>query len=1341
MKKVNRSSLAGRPGMPRSSSLDSLGMDSKKLEEDIAVMESTLHQHRNKMMQQDLDIRTQISKATGSSRWISGGKGQLKGYKSHKDLQSKDGNPSGSNTRPRKSRPTSGKHAQQKAKDHGKLENMGSNNMIQEYGTHRVKQKYSNTRNYQQCEKDIHADEIHPTSKHHRSSGNNQGILSVGQKKEGTVRRVSFDLSDEDEMEEDKGQVTDSWKNGSGLHIPLHNLDRHTAENPADVNSDRIATLKAKVIAKASANIQPETVKTKVKPKTGLQPKKAKKGVSTKTHQYRKDGRSIGTNISAHHKSIQLEASGTEVHKVSKVKPKPKNEKQGIEDEAVHTYIKWEGYDSADDDQFDQKSSSQSSSDVFLSEPAANVSKPDAIQRKLAVEHDPAVTAWLYSLNLLDPEKYSQIFHSHNMTMESVLYLTETQLKTMGVTSFVALKKILDGIKALSGEEKSRTNTHKMSTSLRASHTQSVQSILDTKPITKPSTTKTQTNESGEVGTTKEQSFSMFDDLPHDDEEINMYSEDLHVTGRSTNKLGLPDGRDEDTPKKKKGPVLTSGVVNRTLASGVHAATNKLKNKQEQELQEQKRQEKLKRAKKAERDRMARQHAQRIKEREERERREEEEGVVGYDEETSDSVSPQASQTVDMNDLMIHSQGLHTGEKRSTRPSSGRTSNRMADHAAHEASESYSELALSSPEQRLQDLELQIRGLQGVPNQTSSETEAKLEKIQQQLNALQIHLRPNSAIHVPKSDGDVAAAKAQKKRAESAPMGKGHRRTRTKSLSKQDLLKEVKKQKEKHRKEIKMLESELSRLKYRDPVQSCELPEEDIIFDETAVLGEGTFSQVFSGNFNGSEVAIKRLKIPIQEADHNYFAEEVSLLHELRHPRVVLLLGVCTTGRLPLMVLEYMAGGSLYHYLHDSDRPSLDHVGYYQIARDICLGMNYLHRHRPVVLHLDLKPMNVLLGTYGRAKIADFGFSKLRHEAGSGKVRGTPAWMAPELLENATELTPKVDVYSFAIILWEMLTRDSPYEGLSVFQVLERVRRNKRLEIPSSCPEPLRRLICACWEHKPNKRPSFKDILISLEGLSFPPEWKALLNAAGIPRETMEDPTSARNIISLVNQSMHMSQKQLDQMALESHTQLMKACHMDIPEAVEEASGDHDNLGVVDSVEDVGSIPLGGMEDSGYDDDTGLLKHSARGALSSRRAGFNTVRSTQPAIPQAPPPPAIALHHTNPTPSALMVQSKTLRKTSTKTKQHGALNSPGGLAQFQLDAAALTNQREKLRTTTRGPHPSQLADLGIAPETKLISIADILKKAVNSRHVALKEDLQSKEELHPDSMWSMDSPR
>ncbi|XP_033743162.1 serine/threonine-protein kinase CTR1-like [Pecten maximus] len=198
------------------------------------------------------------------------------------------------------------------------------------------------------------------------------------------------------------------------------------------------------------------------------------------------------------------------------------------------------------------------------------------------------------------------------------------------------------------------------------------------------------------------------------------------------------------------------------------------------------------------------------------------------------------------------------------------------------------------------------------------------------------------------------------------------------SMSKQALLSEIKKEKAQHRKQIRHLNSELNRIRQTEPVRSIEVDHDDVRFDEQDLIGEGTFSRVYKGKYQGTEVAVKQLKIPLSSQDRNYFNAEVSLLRDLRHPRVVLLMGVCSSSRLPLMVLEYMARGSLYHHLHSTAREPLDHAEYFRISHDIALGMAYLHQQKPAVLHLDLKSMNVLICSNDRAKIADFGFSKLR---------------------------------------------------------------------------------------------------------------------------------------------------------------------------------------------------------------------------------------------------------------------------------------------------------------------------------------------------------------------------
>ncbi|XP_069130522.1 uncharacterized protein [Argopecten irradians] len=385
-------------------------------------------------------------------------------------------------------------------------------------------------------------------------------------------------------------------------------------------------------------------------------------------------------------------------------------------------------------------------------------------------------------------------------------------------------------------------------------------------------------------------------------------------------------------------------------------------------------------------------------------------------------------------------------------------------------------------------------------------------------------------LHSNESDNDVEDNFSMMKEPMKIKNTYGNTRSSTTvsmSMSKQALLSEIKKEKAQHRKQIRHLNSELNRIRQTEPVRSIEVDHDDVNFDEQDLIGEGTFSRVYKGQYQGSEVAVKQLKIPLSSQDRNYFNAEVSLLRDLRHPRVVLLMGVCSTSRLPLMVLEYMARGSLYHHLHNTTREPLDHAEYFRISHDIALGMAYLHQQKPAVLHLDLKSMNVLICSNDRAKIADFGFSKLRYDANlkatntskAKPVQGSPAWMAPELLETG-ELTPKADVYSFGIILWEMLTRKQPYDGCSVFQVLERVRLNKRPELPSACPTKLAQFMQQCWAPVPSKRPPFKEILTQLEDMTFPSEWQDLFRAAGVPPEALEDVHSTRTLISLVTNSL-----------------------------------------------------------------------------------------------------------------------------------------------------------------------------------------------------------------------------
>ncbi|KAF2366546.1 Serine-threonine/tyrosine-protein kinase catalytic domain [Trinorchestia longiramus] len=342
--------------------------------------------------------------------------------------------------------------------------------------------------------------------------------------------------------------------------------------------------------------------------------------------------------------------------------------------------------------------------------------------------------------------------------------------------------------------------------------------------------------------------------------------------------------------------------------------------------------------------------------------------------------------------------------------------------------------------------------------------------------------------------------------------------------SNHDILSHMVTQTKAQKKQIRSLENEVERLRGCDVLAQCEVRQRDVDWRPGDVLGEGSFSTVYRGTFCGIDVAVKELKLKLSQDDKNYFRSEAALLQQLHHPRVVLLMGVCSTGTRPFMLLEYMCGGSLHALLHSDGKPvPLDHATYFCIARDVAQGVNYLHKHDPQVLHLDLKSMNVLLDGYTRAKIADFGFSILRRSrspAQKGAIRGTPAWMAPELLTKG-EVSAKCDVYSYAIILWEMLTSEQPFKGYDVLQILESVEAGVRPPLPNAhVSRELRELITSCWAQNAALRPSFAEVLGALEEASVPPSWRGLFQRAQLPTSLPQDPPLARTVINAVQESV-----------------------------------------------------------------------------------------------------------------------------------------------------------------------------------------------------------------------------
>ncbi|KAK9834224.1 hypothetical protein WJX84_003009, partial [Apatococcus fuscideae] len=225
---------------------------------------------------------------------------------------------------------------------------------------------------------------------------------------------------------------------------------------------------------------------------------------------------------------------------------------------------------------------------------------------------------------------------------------------------------------------------------------------------------------------------------------------------------------------------------------------------------------------------------------------------------------------------------------------------------------------------------------------------------------------------------------------------------------------------------------------------------------------------------------------------------EAGLMATLRHPNVVMFLGVCTEP--PCVVTEFCARGSMLDALqraHKSEAMAmeLDWQKRLSMALDAAKGMHYLHSSQPPIVHRDLKSANLLVDKHWRVKVADFNLSRFMNSSDvvSSVAATNPRWLAPEVL-SGDDYGTAADVYSFGIIMWELLMWQIPWDDAGPWQVvLSVVDQSKRPEIPplanampGGCPrawEGYRALMERCWHQKPAKRPGFEAVIASLRAL------------------------------------------------------------------------------------------------------------------------------------------------------------------------------------------------------------------------------------------------------------------
>ncbi|XP_057957359.1 mitogen-activated protein kinase kinase kinase 1-like isoform X2 [Malania oleifera] len=279
----------------------------------------------------------------------------------------------------------------------------------------------------------------------------------------------------------------------------------------------------------------------------------------------------------------------------------------------------------------------------------------------------------------------------------------------------------------------------------------------------------------------------------------------------------------------------------------------------------------------------------------------------------------------------------------------------------------------------------------------------------------------------------------------------------------------------------------------------CEILWEDLKIGEQ--IGQGSCGTVYHGLWYGSDVAVKVFSRQEYSDDVILsFRQEVSLMKRLRHPNVLLFMGAVTSPQRLCIVTEFLPRGSLFRLLQ-RNTSKLDWRRRVHIALDIARGMNYLHHCNPPIIHRDLKSSNLLVDKNWTVKVGDFGLSRIKYETylTTKTGKGTPQWMAPEVLRNEPS-DEKSDVYSFGVILWELATEKIPWDNLNSMQVIGAVGfMNQRLEIPKEADPQWVSIIESCWHSEPHCRPTFQELLESLKDLQrqFAMQFQAARSAAG----------------------------------------------------------------------------------------------------------------------------------------------------------------------------------------------------------------------------------------------------